>query len=167
MTSYPQQRETLVLLSTMHASFATQLHCRFSVMSSFRRHAVSFFNDVISLPCSAFGAACLTILHNSCNKSHGIPRPPGAQCLNYWAHAYKPKLPMSAQRCRHCRLTNLVIEYRVISWDNWLLNMFKDERLMGSYTVNGFSIESGLFLHPRFQIQLLGKKEVSLVWKLK
>ena len=23
--------------------------------------------------------------------------------------------------------------------------MFKDERLMGSYTVNGFSIESGLF----------------------
>ena len=25
------------------------------------------------------------------------------------------------------------------------MNMFKDERLMGSYTVNGFLIESGLF----------------------
>ena len=49
---------TSATLACMHASFATQLRCRFSVMSSFRRHAVSFFNDVISLPCSA----CISLL---------------------------------------------------------------------------------------------------------
>ena len=108
-------------LRTAHTSSRTSKCCRLQLI------------DVAS-----YNATSLT-------HAHRLPRPPGIQSLNYWAHAYKPKLPMSAQRCRHCRLTNLVIEYRVISWDNWLLNMFKDERLMGSYTVNGFSIESGLF----------------------